>query len=176
MVSEKLGTLTAWTTTRLLGGFQFSQKPERKPSASEHMIDLVECENRVIHVVDKDGSPVEGVRIRLQVATPGPYHNYFGNPDGCDVVTKAAGLAKYRWFPKLKEVFYYAELRDSAWKLQSQSNKDDRVEIVVNRPAERIRVGASVSRGGEFLGGLLVEAYSFQGETESSSEVRYAMV
>jgi hypothetical protein len=149
--------VTAWTDSGLLGGFQFAQKPERDSNANGHDIDIVECENRVIHAVDEAGSPVEGVRLRLQVAMPKPYYNYFGNPDGCEVVTNANGFAEYRWFPKLKEVYHYAELKDPAWLLQSQSE-------------------GSVSRGGEFLGGLLVEAYSSQGETNGHSDVHYAMV
>lgn len=173
---ESPAAVTAWTDSGLLGGFQFWQKPERDPKASGYEIDMVECENRVVQAVDEAGLPVEGVRLRLEVATPEPYCNYFGNPDGCEVVTNANGLAEYRWFPKLKEVFHYAELEDPSWILQSQSNTDDRVEIVLTRPAERVRLESSVSRGGEFLGGLLVEAYSFQGETEGRSDVHYAMV
>jgi hypothetical protein len=167
--------VTAWTDFGLLGGFQFAQKPERDPNANRHDIDMVECESRVIHAVDEAGSPVEGVRLRMQVAMP-KYYNYFGNPDGCEVVTNANGLAEYRWFPKLKEVYHYVELKDPAWLLQSQSNMDDRVEIVLIRPGERVRLEGSVSRGGEFLGGLLVEAHSFQGETNGHSDVHYAMV
>ncbi len=171
-----ISALTVWTDSGLLGGHQFHQAPPKDPNATEHVVELLECRERKIHVVDNEGSAVAGVRLKLQVATP-RYYNYFGNPTRSDVVTDATGTANYRWFPKLDEpVHHYAELVDqSDWLLQSQSNTDDAVEVIVARLAKRVRVEGQVSRGGQYAGGIVVEAYSFQGEREGHSDLQFAI-
>ncbi|XZE53728.1 M56 family metallopeptidase [Planctomycetaceae bacterium SH139] len=171
----KLLSVTAWSDSRLLGGYQFTRLPARDPSASELVIEMVECGDRKTYVVDELGEPVAGVGLTLSVATPLPRVNYFGNPIGSEVVTDETGTATYRWFPKIGEAYHYAELKDERWVLTSQSNSEDGVEVVVARPAERVLVKGSVSRGGQYVGGVLVEASSFQAETEGHRDVRYAM-
>ena len=59
---------------------------------------------------------------------------------------------------------------EQTWKLHSQSNTDDAVEVVVTKPAARVRVEGQVSRGGQYVGGVIVEAWSFQGETGGKSD------
>lgn len=169
---DKISSFTAWTDSGLLGGYQFFQGPPRDPNAIEHVIDMFECHERRIHVVDTDGSPVAGVRLKLQVAIP-KHYNYFGHPTDCEVVTDATGTANYKWFPKLVDAHHYADLiGEQDWKLQSQSNTDDAVEVVVTKPAARVRVEGQVSRGGQYVGGVVVESHSFQGETEGHSDKR----
>jgi Thioredoxin-like len=165
-VDETISAFTAWTDSGLLGGYQFHQKPSRDPQAAEHVIEMVDCQEKKIHVVDDEGSPVSGMRLRLQVATPENY-NYFGNPADCDVLSDANGNASYRWFPRLEGAHHYAELADEReWKLQSQRNTDNAVEVVVKKSTARVQVKGEVSRGGQNVCGVVVEAYSFQGETE----------
>lgn len=169
---DEISAFTAWTDSGLLGGYQFHQGPPRDRNATEHVIEMFECQERRIRVVDTDGTPVPGVRLKLQVATP-KHYNYFGSPTGYEVVTDVAGTASYKWFPKLAEAYHYAELiGEQAWKLQSQSNTDDAVEVVVTKPAARVRVEGQVSRGGDYVGGVVVQARSFQGETEGNSDAR----
>jgi beta-lactamase regulating signal transducer with metallopeptidase domain len=168
--NDEISSFTAWTDSGLMGGYQFYRGPPRDRTATEHVIEMVECQDRKIHVVDTDGSPAPGVRLRLQVAIP-KHYNYFGNPTDCEVVTDATGTANYKWFPNLEDAHHYAELVDEqAWKLHSQSNTDDAVEVVVAKPAARVRVEGQVSRGGQYVGGVVVEARSFQGETEGHSD------
>jgi uncharacterized GH25 family protein len=168
--SDKLYAFTAWTESGLLGGYQFARTPARDPNSNEHVIELLECQERRVQVVDVDGSPVPGLRLKLQVATPKDY-NYFGHPTDCEVTTDANGTASYRWFPTLDKPHHYAELVDEKnWKLQSQRNTDDAVEIVVAPPAQRVRVEGQVSRNGMYAGGIVVQARSFQGEREYQSD------
>lgn len=168
--SDNLYALTAWTDSGLLGGYQFVRTPARDPKSDEHVIEMLECQERRIQVVDVDGSPVVGVRLKMQVATPEDY-NYFGQPTDCEVTTDADGTANYKWFPKLDKTHHYAELvEDKNWKLQSQRNTVNAVEIVVALPAQRVRVDGQVSRSGLYAGGILVQAYSFQGERENQSD------
>lgn len=171
----KLLSVTAWSDSGLLGGYQFARLPPRDPNASELVIDMVECGDRKIHVVDEAGEPVAGIGLTLEVATPLPQVNYFGNPVKSGVVTDETGTATYGWFPKIDDAYHYAELIDERWVLKSQSNSEDSVEVVVARPAKRVRVKGNVSRGGQYVGGVLVEASSFQAETEGRRDVRYAM-
>ncbi|XZE20837.1 thioredoxin family protein [Pirellulaceae bacterium SH449] len=167
-----ISMFTAWTESGLLGGYQFYQSPPRDQNANEHVIELLECRNRQIRVIDTDGSPVAGVRLKLQVATP-KHYNYFGNPTDCEVITDVTGTAIYKWFPKLEDAHHYAELiGEQDWRLHSQSNTDDAVKVIVTKPAARVRVEGQVSRGGQYVGGVVVEARSFQGETEGHSDVR----
>jgi beta-lactamase regulating signal transducer with metallopeptidase domain len=171
-----VAVLTAWTDSGLIGGYQTQQKPSRDPNSAEYVIELFECQTRKIEVIDTDGSPVEGVRLKLQVATLKNY-NYLGNPPGSDVVTDSTGTANYRWFPKLEGgVHHYAELKDgSDWKLLSQRNTENAVEIVVAKPAKRVRVDGQVSRGGLDVGGIVVQANSFQGEQKGRVDVLIAI-
>ncbi len=166
----KLSEFTAWTDSGLLGGYQFHQGPQRDPHADEHVIELLECQERRIQVVDSDGAPVAGVHLKLHVATPENY-NYLGHPTGCEVVTDANGIANYRWFPKLEGAHHYADLVDERdWRLHSQRNTDSAVEVVVKKPAKRVRVDGQVSRGGQYVGGVVVEATSFQGEQKGQAD------
>ncbi len=168
--SDSLYAFTAWTDSGLLGGYQFARTPARDPKSNEHVIEMLECQERRVRVVDVDGSPVEGVRLKLQVATPEDY-NYFGQPTDCEVTTDADGTANYKWFPKLDKTHHYAELvEEKNWKLQSQRNTVNAVEIVVAPPAQRVRVDGQVSRSVLYSGGTLVQAYSFQGERENQSD------
>jgi beta-lactamase regulating signal transducer with metallopeptidase domain len=173
---DRLVALTAWTDSGLFGGYQFHQGPSRDPNGLEHRVELTECEQRVIQVTDSEGSPVPGVRLKLQVATPPPHFNYFGNPSDGEVVTDRTGTAHYRWFPKMEGVHHYAELAgDSQWLLRAQHNTEKEVRVEVKRPAERTRVEGYVSRGGQDVAGVVVQAGSFQGESEGQVDVRYAM-
>lgn len=170
---DRLLALTAWTDSGLLGGYQFHQGPPRDPKKAEHVVELMECQQRKIHVVSSEGAPVEGVRVKLHTATPPPHFNYVGTPPDSDVITDAIGTAYYRWSPKLEGAHCYAELRgETTWLLGSQRNTDDAVEIEAIRPAERVRVEGYISRGGKQVGGIVVQARSFQGETDGHSDVR----
>ena len=176
VASEALLACTAWTETGLLGGYQFAQMPKRDPRADEHSVELFECEPRKIVVVDTEGSPVPGLRLHLDVATPPPNFNYLGHPEGYEVTTDAAGTASYTWVPKWKDVHLaHAKLLDNEWIFQSQTIRPDRIEIVVKRPADRVPFSGVVSRGGGSVGGVIIEAYSFQGESESTSDMHYVM-
>ncbi|MFN7290435.1 MAG: thioredoxin family protein [Pirellula sp.] len=173
--SDNLYAFTAWTDSGLLGGYQFVRTPARDPKSNEHVIEMLEIQERRIQVVDVEGAPVAGVRLKLQVATPKDY-NYFGQPTDCEVTTDADGTANYKWFPKLDKTHHYAELvEEKNWKLQSQRNTDDAVEIVVAPPAQRVRVDGQVSRSGLYSGGIVVQAYSFQGERENQVDASYAI-
>ena len=174
--SEELSACTSWTDTGLLGGFQFHQMPKRDRTANEHSLELFECEPRKIVVVDAEGSPVPGLRLQLDVATPPPSINYLGKPEGYEVTTDATGTASYAWVPKWKEIHLAdAILLDKDWIFQSQTNRPDRIELVVSKPGERVPFGGVVSRGGDAVGGMIIEAYSFQGESEDRSDVHYVM-
>ncbi len=173
---EVLSSITAWTDSGMLGGYQFGPEPKRDPGANEHVVELIEGQERTVHVVAPDGSTVEGLRLMLRVASPPPHINYFGNPTDCEVVTDSTGTAIYRWFPDVEHAHHYAELIDeNEWKLKSQRNTEEAVEIVVARPAARVRIEGQVSRGGQYVGGVLVKAQSFQGESETKTELRFAI-
>ena len=173
---EELHACTTWTETGLLGGFQFRQMPKRDSRADEHSVELFECEPRKIVVVDTLGSPVPGLRLKLDVATPAPSFNYLGKPEGYEVTTDATGTASYAWVPKWKDVHLaHAILLDKEWIFQSQTSQPDRIEVVVKRPTDRVQFSGIVSRGGDSVGGVIIEAYSFEGESESTSDMHYVM-
>lgn len=173
---ESMYGCTAWTDSGLLGGFQFAQMPKRDPNAQEHAVEMYECETRQIHVVDTDGAPVAGVRVQLDVATPEPNFNYIQTPEGYEVVTDASGHAEHGWIPKWKKVHISdANLIDSAWIYQSQTIVGNSIEVIVKKPASRVTVEGIVSRGGDSVGGVLVRAYSFEGESEHRSDLHHVM-
>ena len=172
----EVSSLTAWTESGLLGGYQTYQRPERDPKAVEHVVELFACQPRKVHVVVTDGSPVEGVRLKLHVATLDHY-NYLGHPTGAEVVTDSTGTANYQWFPMLEGgVHHYADLKDGPnWQFHSQRKTDDAVEVVVAKPAKRVKVEGQVSRGGKDVSGIVVQAHSFQGEQKGRSDVLMAI-
>jgi hypothetical protein len=177
MADEDLFGCTAWTDQGLLGGFQFARGPSRDPKDDLHIVELYECQKRQLHVVDTAGQPVAGARMLLEVATPAPYFNFLGHPDSAEVVSDKNGTAEYAWIPKWKEVhFGDVEIVDDAWVFQSQTVSPEKIEVVVKKPAERVQVTGVVSRGGQSAGGLVVEAYSFQGESEHRSDIKRAVV
>lgn len=169
--ADSLSSLTVWTDAGLLGGYQFHQQPARDPLAQQHVVELVKCRERRIHVVDTEGKPLPGAQLTLHVATPEPYFNYFGNPIGCECSTNDKGMASYRWFPQIERAHHYAELIDeSQWIIQAQHNTDDAIEVVLARRAPRVRIEGVVSSDSESPAGLIVEARSFQGEQANQSD------
>ena len=176
IAGSRLLQVTAWSDSGLLGrAYEFINEPDDVVEANEHVIELVKCKERKIHVVDASGAPAAGVRLRLDVMTQRPQFSHFGLLDGCDVLTDETGTAIYRWYPQVEDATSRAELTDNHWVLKSQDNTGEVAEVAVARPAERERVEGAVTRDGKFAGGILIEILSFQAETKGSTDLRHAM-
>ncbi len=173
---EQPSACTAWTDDGRLGGFQFFQMPKRDPNANEHTVELFACKSRKLVVLDTDGAPVAGLRVQVDVATAEPYFNYLGRPADYEVVTDANGSAEYAWIPDWKEVHLSdVDFMHSDWVHQTQTVHPDRIEVVVKKAAARVPFEGVVSRGGESVAGVIIEAYSFQGESEHQSDMHMIM-
>jgi hypothetical protein len=171
----EISIVTAWTDSGLVNRNRYLDEPDHNSDANEHVIELVACGERKIHVVDASGAPVAGVRLQLNVMTLKPQTIHFGTPDGSEVLTDATGTAMYRWYPQINDATSRAELTDNHWVLKSQDNTGEVAEIVVARPENRVRVEGTVTRDGQFAGGILIELDGRPDEREGSADIRFAM-
>ena len=175
--NERLDAFTAWTEDHRIGGYQFHRQPVRDREGLSHTIELHECRDQNVRIVDGDGKGIEGVEFTVQVATPAPYFNYLGVIDNATLTSNGRGEAVFRWFPDWTEVHHYAELRSDQWIIQEQGNSADGTLVVTlkRRSLQRTSVMGEVVLG-ETLGpkqdlaGLCVSATSFQAEHENQGD------
>ena len=185
--NEKLNFLSAWTDDRKIGGFAFFRKPTRDPAANEFSIEMTDCRNQKIRLINvADNKPIPNVQFSLEIGTGAPNYNYIGNaefiPDS-QMTTDENGEAVHRWFPDWKTHGSYVEIKDARWAKAAEDNADEAVAdadgtLVVKlkrrKPRKRFEGQISTDATGD-VSGLLVNVRSFQGEEEDMSDYLYAV-
>lgn len=155
-----------------MGGFSFNRKPTRDPASDEFAVELNQCRDKLLRVVDDQGAPVPNLDFVLQMATL-PDYNFVGTNDNSRLKTDANGEVVYRWFPNWKERHCYMELDSKLW-LPEQGHEeiDDAIVFRVKKSkiAERKRVIGRISGILPDLAGFHVKLSSFQGERERYSD------
>jgi hypothetical protein len=173
--NRSLSRMSAWAEGNLVGGYQFGRAPFRDPMADEHTIELFNCRDKVMRPVDVDtGKAVPDVKFEVFAATPPPTFNYFGQrPEFTHLISDQNGEAVYKWLPDWESFHIYIDVPDPNWVvLQNVRNVDGALEFDVKRSklAQRKKVTGKLLSDKHFLGGILVEIRSFQGETERRSD------
>jgi RNA polymerase sigma factor (sigma-70 family) len=175
---DKLAQLTAWTEDFKIGGYLFSRKPPRDPSANKYTIELEKCRPQVIRVInDENKSPVPDLKLVLTVGTGAPNHQFIGETPACEMTTDHKGDAVYRWFPDWKTHGSYVTIPDPRWTKTAKEETVDGVILVRVRKSRfdaRKRVVGQVTSTRGSVAGLHVEMWSFQGEEQNRSDVLYA--
>ncbi|MEQ1905633.1 MAG: carboxypeptidase-like regulatory domain-containing protein, partial [Pirellulaceae bacterium] len=146
--NQKVGSFTCWTDDYRIGGYQFARKPTRNPDADEHVVELSNCRNQKIRVVDEAGKPVPDLDFQLQIATPEPNFNYIGQNENSRIKTDEKGEVVYRWFPDWNNHHMYAELFDRNWVIAEESLGKEGETLIVkvkrSRFSERKRIEGQV--------------------------------
>ncbi|WP_404310417.1 M56 family metallopeptidase [Neorhodopirellula lusitana] len=174
--NKTLWSITAWTTDYHVGGYQFSRQPVRDSTAPVHYVELSECRDQTIRMVDEDGNAIEGIEFRMQLATPVPHVNYIGTTDQWELKTDSNGEAVLKYFPDWREVHRYAELLSQSWFILKKATPvDDALVITLKRRAERHRVMGTLTGDQTNMAGFNVQAGTFQAETEGHTEQIYAI-
>ncbi|TWU47371.1 Regulatory protein BlaR1 [Rubripirellula tenax] len=183
--NENLGAITAWTDDAtngtLIGGYQFDRQPIRDRNESIQTVELHRCRDQVIRMIDVGGKPIEGVKFRMQVATPPPNFNYLGIVEDENLTTDDKGEATARWFPDWPDVHRYAEIIGDKWFVFKKAELVDDTLVVTLKPrVSRKRVKGKLVSGDanvdpSRLAGVSVYASSFQAEREDEFDARYAL-
>jgi hypothetical protein len=182
---DKLYQLTAWTHDYRIGGYSFNRDPPRDPSGSKFTIELEPCRPQVIRIINaEDKAPIPNLDFVLTVGTGAPNYQFPGSTPGCEMKTDDKGEAVYRWFPDWKTHGSYVEIVDPRWvkvaKEKPADAADDTtdgailVRIRKSRFETRKRVVGQITSTESNVAGFFVEMWSFQGEEERRSDVRYA--
>uniref|UniRef100_UPI003568E443 thioredoxin family protein n=1 Tax=Stieleria sp. TaxID=2795976 RepID=UPI003568E443 len=172
---ETISAVTAWSQNERIGGYQFSRKPMRDPTADSHTIELFQCRPCPIVVKDIDGQPLSGVQLELNVATAPPEYNFIGTPDDVHLVTDDQGVAVYPYFPQIDAPYTYVDLHDEDWRRVEGTFEDDRFVLTVKKSVDRATVNGRVSGDDVFPGGFDVRLGTFQAEEEGRLEYVYAI-
>lgn len=168
---EKIRAFTVWTDDHRFGGFQFGRQPVRDPNADTQTIELADCRDQTIRVVDGNGASLAGVKMQLQVATPAPNVNYLGTIDASHMVTDGRGEAIFPWFPDWKDIRCYVELEGDQWVQDGKSSWIDGVFVVkVKSKKPRHKVVGVLNRPVGSKAGFCVSWRSFEGEKEWTSD------
>lgn len=175
MSHETIWAVTGWSQNERVGGYQFSRKPTRDPTAASHTIELFQCRPCPITVKDTEGQPVPGVKLHLNVATAPPEYNFIGAPDGVHLITDEQGVAVYPYFPQIDAPFTYVDLHDEGWRRVESKFEDDRFALTVKKSVDRAIVEGRVSGDTVFPGGFDVRLGTFQAEEEGRLEYVYAI-
>ena len=170
LADQELSQLTAWTDDFKMGGFGFSRRPTRDPAAAEFSVELSQCVDKKLRVVDETGAPVANFEFVLLMATL-PTYNYIGTNENSRLTTDANGEVIYRWFPDWEERYCYITANSKTWlPEQDHAETEDGIVFRVTRSSERKRVSGKVC-GVADLAGLQVGFRSFQGERENESDL-----
>ncbi len=169
--NQKLRSFTAWSDKPLIGGYQFSRGPVRDPGASAHTVELFDCRNQTIRVVDHQGNVCPDVIMQLQIATPQPHFNYLGSIEASRMVTNEKGEAVFAWFPDWKNIHCYVDLENDNWVIDGKSQWVDGDFVVHVKPskARQTARGKLIGKDGSNAG-FAVFWRSFQGEREGHSD------
>lgn len=179
---DKLRQFTAWTDDFRIGGFSFGRKPRRDPLGSEFTIDLDDCRDQTIRLLDADErKPVAGISFELIVGTGQPNYNFAAVPatfPHCRMTTNEQGEATFRWFPDWKTHGAYLEIIDPRWAKavrndEIETGDDGALVMTLKRRVSRKPFVGKVTSDRFDVGGLLVEIKSFQGEEEGHSDHIY---
>lgn len=172
LADQELDRLTAWTDDYRVGGFSFNRKPVRDQAANSHTVELSDCRDLTLRMIDQSSNPVPNVRFQLQVATPPPYYNYIGSNEHSQLTTDDNGEAIFKWFPDWKDHHYYVELQSLDWVLDGDLQTDGDVAICKLKQAKpRKTVQGKVTSIASDNAGFYVALQSFQGEQENHSDV-----
>lgn len=165
---QRVGSFTCWTDDYRIGGYQFARKPTRNPDADEHIVELSNCRNQKIRVVDEAGKPVPDLEFQLQIATPVPNFNYIGLNKNSRIKSDKNGDVVYRWFPDWNDHHMYAELFDRNWVTTGETLGKEGETLIVkvkrSRFSERKRIEGRVVSSETELGGFFIELRSFEEE------------
>ncbi|QDT04264.1 hypothetical protein K227x_26540 [Rubripirellula lacrimiformis] len=170
--TQKPYRMTVWTDDYRVGGFSFNRKPTRDPSADQHDVELSQCRDQTLRLVDQDGAPVPDIPFVLQMAKM-PYNNYIGTNENSQLTTDKNGEVHYQWFPDWDRHHFYPELQTSNWV------RDGEVEMVGGVAVWKLRkgtvrkriIGRTVLQGSSENKGFFVTLRSFQGEQENHSDL-----
>jgi len=175
---DRLSQLTAWTDDFRVGGYAFYRDPPRDPAGNKFTIELNHCRPQVIRMINAENkAPVPNLPFALIVGTGPPNYQFLGETPARDLRTNEKGEAVYRWFPDWKTQGSYVELQDPRWVKAAQQEMVDSAFVVKVKKSQFDRrapvVGHVASSRGD-VAGFFVEMWSFQGEEEGRSDVRYA--
>jgi hypothetical protein len=178
MKRDQLSQLSAWTDDFRVGGYAFHRDPPRDPWGSKFTVELDKCRPQVIRIInDENKSPIPDLRFLLMVGTGRPNYQFLGETPAREMKTDGRGEAVYRWFPDWKTQGSYVELPDPRWVKAAHpeiSNGALVVRLKKSRFEARKPVMGRVESADNNVAGLFVEMWSFQGEEEQTSDVRYA--
>ena len=175
---EKLTQLMAWTKDRRIGGYSFYRRKELNPDANEHTVELVNCRQLDITVVDDQGHPVPGVDLRVQACTGPPDYDYIGTNDSCNLTTDSQGKATYAWFPDREKQQLYINVYSTKWCKGIQTPiESDKVQLTLKPLVSRKRVEGKITcPPGVNPAGFTVEMSSFQSDRgEHQTDPRLAV-
>ncbi|MEZ6080275.1 MAG: hypothetical protein R3C56_32780 [Pirellulaceae bacterium] len=173
---QQLARFTAWTDDFKMGGFSFNSKPTKDPAANEFTVELNQCQDRLLRVVDEEGSPVSDLAFVLQMARI-PDYDFVGINENSHLKTNSAGEVTYRWFPNWKERKCYIALDSKHWIAEGGCEELDEAivfKVKKSKIAQRKRVVGNITGTPSTLVGFHVTLYTFQGERENLSSELYA--
>ena len=99
--------LTAWVKNFRIGGYTFDRTPTRDPLIAIHQVELNDCRNQKIRLLDESGLAVPDVKFKLQIATPQPDFNFIGINENSFLTTDKNGEAFQPWFPNWEDFYSY---------------------------------------------------------------------
>ena len=178
---EKLEQLTAWTDDYRIGGYSFIRKPHRDPAGDEFTIELDDCRDQTIRLLDAgDNSPVPNVPFELVIGTPN--FNFAAGPatfPHSRMTTDQQGEATFRWFPDWETHGVYVEIKDPRWATAVPhgnwtTGDDGALVMTLKRRVFRKPFVGKVTSDHFDVSGLFVEIKSFQGEEVSRPDYVYA--
>jgi hypothetical protein len=174
---QQISQVTAWTDDFRIGGYTFGRRPTHDPNDDEFNVELSKCRDQRMRIEDEQGSPLAGVELNLQVATPSPNFSFLGANEHSRIRSDESGEIVYRWFPDWKQHFFYAELLSTGWVLVG--NAEDGPQLVgdtyvfkLKRCQARKQVVGHVTSTNTDVGGFYVTLNSFQGEQENYSDAK----
>lgn len=172
LANQELDRLTAWIEDYRVGGFSFNRKPVRNQAANSHTVELSNCRDLTLRMIDQSGQPVPQVDFLLQIATPPPNYNYIGTHEHSQLTTDASGEALCQWLPDWEKHHYYVELKSSDWVLDGDLQTVADVAICKLKKAKpRKIIQGSVASAVSDNAGFYVALQSFEGEQDNHSDV-----
>lgn len=169
---EKVSRLTAWSGESLIGGLRTLQ--ETPGHARSHTIQMYRCQPLRIEAKDEMGQPIVGAELSAYAYAAD--REYFGAPDGLELVTDEQGHAIISWFPDLDETKVYVNFREKeGWYELSREQDDATYQMVGKRSARRYPITGNIRGAQEFVGGFSVLLGSFQHEQEETIDLVYAL-
>jgi Thioredoxin-like len=169
--------VVAWASTvtnKQIGGQRYYQAASSVRAGDTFSVKMMDCRAQRIQLRDEAGKPLlwQVLEVNCCCRSDARKDGWLPPSDGFSLTTNGSGEALIEWMPEWEGAIVYSDFPHGGWvRLREETAADGTLNLIVKGKSPRLQVSGTLPSFVPEMAGMRVELFSFQGETESSTDV-----